>query len=73
MSRHRRRLWGAARACAHRRRLGAELGGRKIFSRTKFLNDLFKEKIPIFTPKISDDLFLVIDHIFQILDHYRPQ
>src|SRR6218665_4005978 len=28
---------------------------------------LFPEKIPIFEPKISDDLFLVIDQVFQIL------
>src|SRR6218665_3448892 len=28
---------------------------------------LFPEKISICTPKISDDLFLVIDQVFQIL------
>src|SRR6218665_1882878 len=27
----------------------------------------FSEKISIFTPKISDDLFLVIDQVYQIL------
>ena len=31
------------------------------------LNDVFPEKMSIFTPNISYDLFLVIDQVFQIL------
>jgi len=43
---------------AHWRRLGAEFGGDgKQISWTKFSNDFFKKKIPIFTPKIFDDFF----------------
>src|SRR6218665_61323 len=51
------------------RRPGAEFGGDgKIFRGPRFLNDvLFPEKISIFTPKISDDLFLVIDEVFHIV------
>src|SRR6218665_331485 len=51
------------------RRPGAEFrgDGRKKFRGPRFLNDVFSGKISIFTPKISDDLFLVIDHVFQIL------
>jgi len=49
----------------HRRRPGAEFGGRKKFRRPKFLNDVFKKKISIFTAEISDDFFIV-DHVFQI-------
>src|SRR6218665_1452187 len=41
----------------HRRRPGAEFGGRKKTGTPKFLNDLFWETTSIFTPKISDDLF----------------
>ena len=47
---------------AHRRRPGPEFGGTEKFRIPKFLND----KISIFTPKISGDIFLIIDHIFQI-------
>src|SRR6218665_1409069 len=36
-------------------------GGRRKFREPKFLNDLFKENISYFTPKIYDDRFLVID------------
>jgi len=39
--------------------LAPSLGGRKNFSRTKIF-----WKISIFTAKISDDLFLVIDQVF---------
>ena len=50
------------------RRPGAEFkGDGKICRGPRFLNDVFSGKISIFTPKISDDLFLVIDHVFQIL------
>src|SRR6218665_847668 len=41
--------------------LAPSLGDAKKFSRT------FPEKISIFTPKNSDDLFLVIDQVFLIL------
>jgi len=37
--------------------LAPSLGDGKHFLRNKFSNDLFKEKISILTPKISDDLF----------------
>ena len=50
---------------SHRRRPGAEFGGRTKFRRPKFLNDLFYEKISILRPKFLMT-FLVIDHIFQI-------
>jgi len=43
------------------RRPGAEFGGD-----ARFLNDAFPGKISIFTPKISDDLLLVIVQVFQI-------
>src|SRR6218665_4008663 len=36
-------------------------GDGKHFRGPRFLNDIFSEKIPIFTAKISDDLFLVIN------------
>src|SRR6218665_980728 len=49
----------------HGRRPGAEFAGRKHFLQTSMT--LFPEKISIFTPKISDDFFLVIDQVFQIL------
>ena len=42
---------------SHRRRLGAAFGGRTNFRGPKFANDLFLEKIAIFTLKISNDLF----------------
>src|SRR6218665_3636839 len=45
-------------------------GGRKNVSRTKILNDVFSEKIPIFTPNNSDDLFLVIDQVFLIFPFF---
>ncbi len=49
------------------RRPGAEFGGTEKISRTKISEwRFFPEKISIFTPKISDDLFLVIDQVFQI-------
>jgi len=48
------------------RDLAPSLGDGKKFRRPRFLNEIFLGKIPIFTPKISDDLFKVIDHIFQI-------
>src|SRR6218665_3561998 len=41
-------------------------GDRKIFRGPRFPNDVFLEKIYIiFTAKISDDLFLVIDQVFR--------
>src|SRR6218665_20601 len=47
------------------RRPGAEFkGDGKICRGPRFLNDVFSGKISIFTPKISDDLFLVIDQVF---------
>src|SRR6218665_1576964 len=46
----------------HRRRPGPEFGGTGKFGIPRFMND----KISIFTPKISGDIFLIIDHIFQI-------
>src|SRR6218665_891769 len=50
------------------RRPGAEFGGAETFfgGPRRFLNDVFLEKITIFAAKISDDLFLVTDQIFQI-------
>ena len=52
----------------HRRRLGAEFGGNgKEFRGPKFVNALFRKKMSIFTPKISDNFVLVIDRIFQAL------
>src|SRR6218665_445094 len=50
----------------HRRRPGAELGTRKNFADRDFLNDVFLGIFFIFTPKISDDRFLVIDRDFRI-------
>src|SRR6218665_2902251 len=50
------------------RRPGAEFGGRKKISRTKI--SVFLEKMSIFMPKISDDFFLVIDQVFQILHFF---
>ena len=48
--------------------LAPSLGGRKKFSRTKISEmTIFSGKIFILTPKISDDFFLVIDLVFQIL------
>src|SRR6218665_3925298 len=47
--------------------LAPSLGDGKFFRGPRFLNDVFPEKISIFTPKVSDDLFLVIDQVFQIL------
>src|SRR6218665_1646918 len=45
--------------------LAPSLGGKEIFfHEPRFLNDDFSEKIPIFTAKISDDLFLVVDQVF---------
>ena len=41
-------------------------GDGLIFRGPTFLNDVFFGKMSIFTPKISDDLFLVIDQVFQI-------
>src|SRR6218665_1450848 len=42
----------------HSRRPGAEFGEDGTnFRRPRFLNDVFKEKISIFTPKISYDFF----------------
>src|SRR6218665_4027702 len=34
-------------------------------------DDDFSDKIPIFTAKISDDLFLVIDQVFRIFTDFR--
>ena len=45
------------------RRLGAEFVGTENFFRTWMT--FFPEKISIFTPKIYDDLFLVIDQVFR--------
>jgi len=42
--------------------LAPSLGGRK-----KVSNDPFKEKISIFTPKVSDDLLLVIDRLLSVI------
>src|SRR6218665_2414402 len=47
--------------------LAPSLGDGKFFRGPRFLNYVFPEKMSIFTPKISDDLFLVIDQVFQIL------
>src|SRR6218665_4183158 len=54
------------------RRPGAEFGGtEKIFADQDFwVTIYFPEKMSIFTPKISDDLFLVIDLVFQIFLFY---
>src|SRR6218665_3119730 len=42
----------------HRRRTGAEFGGRKTISQTKISERrFFKASMSILTPKISDDLF----------------
>src|SRR6218665_2273594 len=46
------------------RKPGAEFGGRKNFSRTKMT--FFLKKISILMTTIFDDLFLVIDQVFQI-------
>ena len=54
-------------ASEYRRRLGAEFGGtEQIFRGPKFQNDVFQEKMSILTPKISDDLFLVIDRLLSV-------
>jgi len=47
--------------------LAPSLGGTDKISRINFSNDLFLGKISILTPKISDDLFLVIARIFVCL------
>jgi len=48
------------------RRPGAEFGGgQKIFAEQDFI------KNSIFTAKISDDLFLVIDQVFRIFSFPR--
>src|SRR6218665_3430554 len=47
--------------------LAPSLGDGNIFRGPRFLNDVFSGKISIFTPKIHDDLFLVIDQVFKIL------
>ena len=45
------------------RRPGAGFGGRrKNFRGPRFLNDVFSEKVLIFTAKISDDLFPFFSH-----------
>jgi len=46
------------------RRPGAEFGGGHFFRVPRFLNEVFSEKMSIFTGKISDDLFLVNDQVF---------
>src|SRR6218665_2569824 len=46
--------------------LAPTLGANFFFSNQDFRMTFFKEKIPIFMPKISDDLLLVIDHVFQV-------
>jgi len=52
---------------AHGRRPGAELwGDGKNFAHKNFWMTFFNDKIFIFTQKISDDLSLVIDQIFEI-------
>ena len=40
------------------------------FRGPRFLNDGFSEKISVFTAKISDDLFLVIDQDFRIFPFF---
>ena len=40
--------------------------GRKFFADQDFSMTFFSENISIFTAKISDDLFLVIDQVFRI-------
>src|SRR6218665_3872323 len=45
----------------HRWRPGAEFGGRKQFSPTKFLNDLFRKKFPFSRRKFLMIFFWVID------------
>src|SRR6218665_2275283 len=45
-------------------------GDGKIFRGSSFLNDVFSEKISIFTAKNSDDLYLVIDQIFLIFPYF---
>ena len=46
--------------------LAPSFGGRKNLRRPRFLrpNDVFLGKNSIFMPKIFDDLFLVIDYVF---------
>src|SRR6218665_229526 len=53
--------------------LAPSFGGRiKNFHGATFLNDVFSEKISIiFTAKISDDLFLVIDQVFRFFYSVR--
>ena len=45
-------------------------GDGQIFRGPRFLNDVFSEKISIFTAKISDDLLLVIDLVFRIFPFF---
>ena len=53
------------------RRPGAEFGGTEKFSWTKISEwRFFRKNISIFTAKISDDLFLVIDQIFRIFPFF---
>src|SRR6218665_33659 len=52
-------IFWASVVCTQWRRPGAQFGGNgNIFGGPKFLNDVFRTKISIFTPKNSDDLFL---------------
>jgi len=47
--------------------LAPSMGGRKkIFTDQDFWITIFSEKFYIFMPKNSDDLFLVINHVFQM-------
>jgi len=51
--------------------LAPSLGGRKIFHGPRFWTTVFSEKMSIiFTAKISDDLFLVIDQVFRIFPFF---
>ena len=53
------------------RRPGAEFwGDRKCLADKDFCMMSFSEKISIFTAKIYDDLFLVIDQVFQIFPFF---
>ena len=49
-------------SCNHRRRLSAEFGGTE----KKFADQNVLRKVSFSTPKIFDDLFLVIDRIFSV-------
>src|SRR6218665_2992909 len=51
--------------------LAPSLGGGKKFRGPRFLNDVSSGKISIFTDRISDDLFLVINQVFQIFPFPR--